>query len=119
VDISDIDRELARLEHAPDHGVTFALEAVLATVFTMTQTVVHVETGALKASGTISSDYADHQWSGQVEYGSSGRVEYARYEMENAMDSPKYGGMHNYMRPAEEADALYSAAFMAFLRGEV
>lgn len=75
VDLGNVPRELARLEHPP----VIELEGVLATTFAITQARVHVITGKLKASGHPDSEYFNDIWSGTLSYdGNPGIFELAR-----------------------------------------
>jgi hypothetical protein len=69
IDISDVDQELKRLEEAPGFSTILGLESVLSTTYALTQTTVPVDTGSLRGSGKVSSDYRDEVWSGELTYG--------------------------------------------------
>jgi hypothetical protein len=64
VDLDGAGAELERLQHPP----TMALEGVLLTTFAMTEARVHVETGALKASGHPTSSFGGDVWEGTLSF---------------------------------------------------
>lgn len=117
VDVGGADRELRRLEHGFDLEDLAAFEAVLTAQFQATQQAVHVRTGKLKASGTISSRTSEHAWHGEISYSAirpasrnSGPADYAPYEQAR-------GGAHDFIAPAEALDGAYEGVVMRFLRG--
>lgn len=119
-----LDRELARLEGLPDFKTKRALDAVLRGGFAATQAAVHVETGALKASGTSSSevDQLDAEWRGEIIYGDKpGPVDYAIYESRRGVGgaggASDVKGDHDFMRPLESLDAAYIEAIVKGLQG--
>lgn len=98
-DWSDVDEELDRLERMPTPEMTNLLDAALAELFGLTQTVVHVQTGSLKSSGRRDSkvNRAGRTWQGEINYGGpstgvNNPVDYASYEQ--ARDDS-----HDFMRP--------------------
>jgi hypothetical protein len=128
-DYSDLDRELDRLSDMPDVKTAEKLDAVLHTGFEMTQAAVHVQTGALKASGTEDSEVHDASdvWEGTIEYGSpddgdgnKGPVDYAIYEKERGVGGAggpsNAKGDHDFIRPLKALDPLYRAAILEALR---
>lgn len=110
VDDGDQEAEFARLL---DMGAaTTALERTLTVQFAATQQRVHVDTGSLRGSGEIDSDYVAGRWSGQITYGGpspgfvNDPVDYAVYEAAR-------GGAHDFRRP------LRPAAIGADVRGHL
>ena len=124
-DYSEIDDELDRLTMLPSGRAKHLLDWVLSTGFKLTQAAVHVETGALKASGKKESSVnrIAHVWEGQITYGSSGSngpVDYAIYEKARGVGgaggpSDAYGD-HNFMAPLHSLDPEFRAALKAALR---
>lgn len=118
-DWSEIDRELDRVANLPGRRTKRVLDSVLDKGFALTQAAVHVETGALKASGQHSSDLnrMTHTWEGEIVYGSSGfsgPVDYAIYE--KARDVGGAGGPsdakgdHDFIQPLAALDIDYRIA---------
>ena len=112
-----VERELARLERMPDGETKRALNAVLEMGFGLTQEAVHVESGALKASGRKSSDrdVMTHEWQGEIVYGDSEAVDYAIYEKRRGVHwvgATAGKGDHDFMRPMETIGPLYVAAIL-------
>jgi hypothetical protein len=64
VNLDGIPGELERLQDPP----YAELEAVFAATFVITEARVHVETGALKASGHPTSEVGDDTWTGTLNY---------------------------------------------------
>lgn len=121
-DYSEIDDELDRLTMLPNGRANHLLDWVLSTGFKLTQAAVHVETGALKASGKKESSVnrIAHVWEGQITYGSSGSngpVDYAIYEKARGAGGPSDAhGDHNFMAPLHSLDPEFRAALKAALR---
>lgn len=117
VDISDADKELARLEDEPSLATIAGFEGVLAASFGATQMAVHIITGSLRGSGKIGSDYQNDTWSGEISYGgvSAGfvndPVKYAWYEMRRGWD-------HDFLAPARDLHHRYGEIISDVLRGE-
>ncbi len=117
VDISDVMRELRRVEDGPDTATDLRLDGALTAVFQETQAIVHVITGSLRASGTHESGRGRHTWDGQISYGGASPrsvfdpVRYADYERQR-------GGHHDFMLPVRGADPLFVEAMLSFLRGD-
>lgn len=123
-DYSEIDAELDRLTRMPTAKAKHLLDWVLSTGFKLTQAAVHVETGALKASGTKESSVNRifQVWEGEITYGSPGGspVDYAIYEKARGIGgaggpSDAYGD-HNFMAPLHSLDPEFRAALKAALR---
>ncbi len=120
MDISGPEREFHRLgaDGEPDHRILFSLEAILTTVFQITQRDVHIETGALKGSGKPKSGYHRKMWEGTITYG-EGPVNYAYWEArrgtkDNAKPrkdgKPRKQGDHDMLHSARKMDKLYQKA---------
>src|SRR5207244_2715073 len=86
VDISDVDNELARLEHGFARDDLLRFEGVLVGQFSGTQAYVHVITGSLRASGKPDTHANRHEFRGEISYGGAAPgwphdpVDYAIYE---------------------------------------
>lgn len=99
VDMSEVNREIARLRATPYKAI-IALEHTLHETLIATQADVHVITGSLKGSGTSESNYHDDVWTGHIEYGGrapgfiNNPVDYAFYEW-------RRGGTHDFFAAAE------------------
>lgn len=113
----DDDRFDAALRGLLDMGATLGrLEQVLVQQFAATDAQVHVDTGSLRASGEVDSDYAAGRWQGQVSYGGpspgfeNDPVDYAGYERAR-------GGLHDFMAPAFAIGRRYRAAVRAHFEG--
>jgi len=102
--------ELERLQK-PGLKAVMRLEQVLAEVFTMSQTQVHVITGSLRGSGKTASDFDGEQWSGMASYGGpspgfpNNPVEYAFYEW-------RRGGAHDFFGQAQLVGSKFSDAII-------
>lgn len=96
-----------RLDHLmhPEHGLDAHLKPVLDEAFEDTQTVVHVITGSLKASGKVDSSYSseENEWQGSITYGgpSAGSindpVKYAWYEARRGESHDFMGSIHEHI----------------------
>lgn len=124
-DWSEIDREMDRLENLPGLKGKMLLDAVLHKGFLLTQAAVHVETGALKASGQEDSevDKLTSTWEGEITYGSpgdSGPVDYAIYEkargVGGAGGASDAKGDHDFIRPLAALDIDFRMALKEILR---
>lgn len=124
-DWSEIDREMDRLENLPGLKGKMLLDAVLHKGFLLTQAAVHVETGALKASGEESSEVhkATQTWEGDITYGDpgdSGPVDYAIYEKERGVGgaggASDAKGDHDFIRPLTALDIDFRMALKEALR---
>lgn len=109
---SEIERELDRLEKAPDRASLY-LDVVLYKGFAETQAVVHVITGSLKSSGKASTDFDGNTWRGRISYGGvslgvNNPVTYAIYEKARDED-------HDFMTPLKTLDSLYTKAILKAL----
>lgn len=117
-DWSDVEVEIDRVAKMPTRAMTKKLDAVLDFGFTLTQSAVHVESGALKASGKQQSDRdkTTHTWSGEISYGEdTGPVDYAIYEQRRGVhwvgDSAGKGD-HNFLRPLTVLGPLFVGAIL-------
>lgn len=123
-DYSEIDAELDRLTMLPNGRAKHLLDWVLDTGFRLTQAAVHVQTGALKASGEKESSVNRifHVWEGQITYGSPGGapVDYAIYEQARGVGGAggpsDASGNHDFMAPLHSLDPEFRAAMKAALR---
>jgi hypothetical protein len=124
-DYSEIDRHLSQLEDLPRGKGKLLLDAVLETGFAMTQADVHVQTGALKATGEHDTEVHDatDTWEGTIEYGSpgdNGPVDYAIYEKERdlggAGGESDAKGSHDFFGRLPTLDPLYRAAIKEAMR---
>lgn len=122
-DYSELDREFDRLDNMPNRRTKANLDAVLHVGFAMTQAAVHVDTGALKASGTEESEItqATDTWEGTIEYGGDGgAVDYAIYEKERGVGGAggesDAKGDHDFIAPLEALDPLYRKAILESLK---
>lgn len=113
-----VDHELDRLINTPRPRDVAALDGVLLNLFDLTQTIVHVETGSLKASGSPEAEYdrLGKRWKGSITYGgpSPGSikdpVKYAWYERSRK-------GSHDFMRPTELAHPAFSLTVLFIVAG--
>jgi hypothetical protein len=115
VDDRDADAELDRLERGPTAEDHHHFDAVLSTLFAITQMAVHVETGSLRRSGKHDSTSHGNIWEGEISYGglSSGAVHdpvrYAGYERSR-------GGSHDFLGAAEDlVEPLMLQAVLAWV----
>ena len=120
-DWSDIDRELTRLEMMPTAKTKMGLKAVLDFGFAATQAAVHVESGALKASGKVSTGHAMGMatWEGEISYGDAGPVDYAIYEKRRGVHwagKSSARGDHDFMRPLAALHPMWVEAMLNGLR---
>lgn len=123
-DYSDIEREFDRLEKMPTQKARHLLDAVLTKGFAMATAAVHVETGALKASGKKSSTVRRilGVWEGEITFGSpSGQpVDYAIYEKRRGVGgaggASDAKGDHDFIRPLKSLDLEYRMAMKEALR---
>lgn len=138
VDIDDADRELRRLDDAPDLSVVLRLEALLAAQFLGTQQVVHIISGSLRASGKIDSEQGRASWLGEISYGGHApgavhqRVDYAQIEQGRRLGGKYYASErgwlpgtdieentninHDFMGPVHGYDGRYVDAILDYLR---
>lgn len=128
VDISDLDHELARLQHGPSAADQGRLDAVVVGLFAETQAYVHVATGRLRASGRLADPELDGgRWTGGFRYGNE-IADYAAYERDRGVEeqdekpthrtiSGARHGDHDFLRPAEHRDHAYREPVLDFLRG--
>ncbi len=92
------------------------LERLLAVQFAAAQAAVHVDTGSLRGSQEIDSDYLAGRWHGQISFGGpspgfvNNPVDYAVYEAAR-------GGAHDFTFPITRRSDLYGAAVRRHLRG--
>lgn len=113
-----IEKEIDRLERMPDGKTRQALKATINTGFALTQAAVHVETGALKASGRVSDSYDrfDREWTGEIQYGDdSGPVDYAIYEKRRGVHwvGPSAAkGDHDFFTPLKALHELFVTAIL-------
>lgn len=119
-DWKEIDAELDRLSRMPDAKAKFMLDAVLEFGFMQTEAAVHVETGALKASGKVSSESnrVTQTWEGEIRYGNA-EVDYAIYEKARGVGGAggpsDAKGDHNFMAPTKTLGPLFKKALKAVL----
>ena len=117
VDISDVDDELARLQHGLAPSDLLKLEVGLTRLFLQTQEVVHVITGSLKNSGNALTRHAGGQWYGEISYGGASPgavnnpVNYAGFEQARGLQ-------HDFMRPLYGVD-VYGDTLLDFLDGRL
>lgn len=107
----------AEFDRLTDMGPAITrLEQVLSLQYQAGQVAVHVDTGSLRASEEIDSDYAGGRWAGQVSFGGpspgfpNDPVVYAVYEAAR-------GGAHDFTIPITRLSPRYRAAVRAHLRG--
>jgi hypothetical protein len=115
----DVDDRAQRAEfdRLLDMGkVTTELERILAIQFAASNAAVHVETGSLRGSEDIDSDYTGGRWIGQISFGGASPgfphdpVVYAVYEAAR-------GGAHDFTIPITTRDQMYARAMRAHLQG--
>lgn len=116
VDVDDALREVDRVGDLPGLDTILALEGVLADAFNGTQQAVHIITGSLKGSGSLSSTLADDVWSGEVSYGGpspgfvNDPVRYAWYEQRRRLS-------HDFMAPARDQTKRFADAVSDAVKG--
>lgn len=124
-DYSELDRELDRLGRMPTFGARMELDGVLHKGFVMAKAAVHVQTGALKASGREDSEVhqSQHAWEGDITFGSPGEngpVDYAIYEKARGLggaEGPSDAkGDHNFIAPLAALDPLWREAIKRALK---
>ena len=120
-DWSDIDRELTRLEMMPTAKTKMGLKAVLDFGFAATQAAVHRVSGALAASGQVSTGHAmgTATWEGEISYGDAGPVDYAIYEKRRGVHwvgGSAARGDHDFMRPLAALHPMWVEAMLNGLR---
>lgn len=92
------------------------LETILARQFQAGQRAVHVQTGSLRGSEEIDSDYRAGRWHGQITFGGASPgfvndpVVYAVYEAAR-------GGPHDFRQPIVALGGEYRRAVTDHLRG--
>ena len=97
-------------------AATTALERILILQFAAGQAAVHVDTGSLRGSQEIDSDYAGGRWVGVISFGGASPgfvndpVDYAIYEAAR-------GGAHDFTLPITRQSGRYRAAVRAHLAG--
>lgn len=104
-DWSEIDRELDRVSNMPTPKMIAILDAAHGFGFLETQAAVHIETGALKASGKSKTKTlkTSRDWEGEIEYGgAASSVDYAWYEQRRGVHwvgPSSVKGDHDFMSP--------------------
>ncbi len=105
----------AEFDRLLDMGAaTAALEKILALQWAAGNAAVHVDTGSLRGSQEIDSDYAGGRWAGTVSFGGASPgfvndpVVYAIYEKAR-------GGHHDFRRPILAMSGQYRIAVRAHL----
>ncbi len=94
-DYSEVYRELDRLEAMPSPKMVTNLETALSFGLESTRAQVHVDTGALKASGKESSDVRPGRWEGKFSFGDKAQqVDYAIYERARGGAHDFFNGVH-------------------------
>lgn len=92
------------------------LEQILTLQFQAGQAAVHVDTGSLRASEEIDSDFTGGRWTGTVAFGGpspgfpNDPVVYAAYEAAR-------GGLHDFTVPITRQSGRYRQAMREHLRG--
>lgn len=114
--VDDRDQQ-AEFDRLLDMGrATTELETILALQYAAAQAAVHVDTGSLRASEEIDSDYLAGRWVGQVSFGGpspgfvNDPVVYAVYEAAR-------GGPHDFTIPITRQSHRYGQAVRRHLRG--
>ena len=116
-DYRELEHELDRLERLPDLKMRGLLDNALEASFQLTQEAVHVESGALRASGKMesSSSRLTQTWEGEISYGDDGLVDYAIYEKRRGVHwvGPSGAkGDHDFMRPLDSVGPMFRAAIL-------
>lgn len=116
ISVDDRQQE-AEFDRLLDMGrATADLEKVLALQFAAGQAAVHVDTGSLRGSEEIDSDFAGGRWTGIVSFGGASPgfvndpVDYAIYEAAR-------GGRHDFTIPITRQSGRYRQAVRRHLRG--
>lgn len=117
-----IDKELNRLDRVPEEAAA-NLDIVLAAGFFKTQQSVHIETGSLKSSGKVFSEFKMNEWKGTISYGGpstgvNNPVTYAIYEKARGttwLGPSSVKGDHDFMRPLTKMDEAWVKAIMKAL----
>ena len=127
-DLSEVDRDLARISRGPNAVARKKFDAILTGQFLETQVVIHRITGSLAASGHHDSTPAPGDtWEGFISYGGSefhravtpgparNPGEYAEYEFEKPFDE-RYN--HNWIDAArlDDTSSQYAEAITDWMR---
>lgn len=111
----DDSAQTAEFDRLLDTGrITGELEKVLTLQFQAGQAAVHVQTGSLRASEEIDSDYAAGRWAGVISFGGASPgfpndpVVYAAYEAAR-------GGSHDYSLQIIRLSGRYRTAMREHL----
>lgn len=96
--------ELDELSRAPSPRQVAAMDLALARSFADTQAQVHVDTGALKASGRMSSevDQEEGTWTGSIQYGGP-QAPHAVYEVAEGGSHDPFNNLPTFEELFEEA----------------
>lgn len=109
-DYSEVYAELDRLEAMPTSKTVVALDAALESSLEITRARVHVDTGALKASGDAEAKVLPGVWEGSFSFGDSvAGVDYAIYELAR-------GGDHDFFSKVFLLKKLFVEAIKTGLR---
>lgn len=102
MDLSSLKKALREFENMPTPEMQSELGRVLDRAFATTQENVHVDTGALRASGERAASEYGGEWRGRINYGKG--VHYAQWEFSRDGHHP-YEGLNRYEDEFEEAVA--------------
>jgi hypothetical protein len=117
VDTSQVDKELRRLQEAPDMKTVVAFNALFAEVTAEVMAIIHVETGSLKTTARWEVDPFPTGWQGTVHVGGAAPGEindpayYGVFELAR-------GGSHFFFAPAyAEIPSKMTDIIMDFFNG--
>jgi len=115
---------LKKWSKGPDFKTIGKLEAVIDAAFAATQTFVHIDTGSLKSSGKVESDYdgVTALWTGTIVYGGESGgindpVRYAIYEQRRRGVKTGVGTTHDFMTPIPAYYPLVDKAVIGWMSG--
>ncbi len=94
--LNDMVSAVLSVERAPQRAKP-KLDRIMRGIFRETQANVHVDTGALKASGELDTGIIGDTWEGEISYGDE--------DVPQAIFEIILGGDHDYMRDVEDHNA--------------
>jgi hypothetical protein len=90
---------------------TAKLDPAWRSIFRDTQSLVHVESGALRASGRAKTEHSADEWTGDITYGGTSQCDYAIYEQ-------RRGGTHDFLRNIPEYEETIERVIGDIMEGK-